>query len=127
MKGARVKVKTVPKPWGHETWYACGRHYAGKILQINKGHRLSLQYHRVKHETIYALKGRFVLRLGAKDYVIAPGTAVEIRPGTKHRFEARYGRVTLLEVSTPELRDIVRLEDDYGRAKRFKPVKKKRG
>ena len=127
MKGGQVKVKTVPKPWGHETWYASGRHYAGKILEIKRGHRLSLQYHRVKHETIYVLKGRFVLRLGEKDHVIGPGIAVEIRPGTKHRFEARFGSVTLLEVSTPQLRDIVRLEDDYGRARKIKPLKKKRG
>ena len=108
-------VKVVQKPWGREIWYAHNPRYVGKILVINKGHRLSLQYHKVKHETLYALKGRFLLQLGKRRRVVRPGTAFAIPPKTVHRFEARYGPVTLLEVSTPEVWDVVRLSDDYGR------------
>ena len=111
-----VKVKTVKKPWGKEIWYARSRSYVGKILVINKGKRLSLQYHNKKHETLYTLKGRFLLELGGRRTVKGPGSAFTIPPKTVHRFEARFGQVTLLEVSTPEVWDIVRLADDYGRA-----------
>lgn len=109
-------MKTVQKPWGHEVWYARSKRYVGKILVINKGHRLSRQYHKVKHETIYTLKGRFVLEIGRRRRVMTPGAGAVIPPGTIHRFIARYGRVTILEVSTPEVDDVVRLTDDYGRA-----------
>ena len=109
------KVKRVAKPWGYEIWYASARKYVGKILVINKGHRLSKQYHKVKHETIYTLKGRLKLELNGRTRVLRPGTSVPIPPRSVHRFGAPYGRVTLLEVSTPEVSDIVRLEDDYGR------------
>ncbi len=108
-------IKRVPKPWGHEAWFAQTKKYVGKLLVINKGHRLSRQYHRVKHETLYVLKGRLWLELGGKKKAVGPGTAFVIPPKTIHRFEARYGRVTLLEVSTPEVEDVVRLSDDYGR------------
>ena len=109
-------VKVVRKPWGREVWYAQNPRYVGKILSIRKGHRLSLQYHKVKHETLYALKGRFLLQLGKRRRVVRPGAAFIIPPGTVHRFEARFGPVTLLEVSTPEVWDVVRLADDYDRA-----------
>jgi mannose-6-phosphate isomerase-like protein (cupin superfamily) len=109
-------VKTVLKPWGREIWYACNRLYVGKILFIKKGHRLSLQYHKRKHETLYTLKGRFILEKGGRKTVLGAGSAFEIPPKTVHRFEARFGPVTLLEVSTPQVSDIVRLADDYGRA-----------
>lgn len=109
-------VKTVPKPWGHEIWYAQSKRYVGKILVINKGHRLSRQYHKVKHETIYTLKGQFDLEIGRGRRLMKPGMAVAIPPRTVHRFIATYGRVTLLEVSTPEVHDVVRLSDDYNRA-----------
>ena len=108
-------VKVVKKPWGREIWYAQHKKYVGKILIIEKGKRLSRQYHKVKHETLYTLKGRFLLRLGGKRKVMKAGMAFDIPPKTVHRFEAPYGRVTLLEVSTPEVWDIVRLADDYGR------------
>lgn len=108
-------VKVVEKPWGREIWYARSPRYVGKILIINKGHRLSRQYHKIKHETLYALKGRFLLELGRRKKVVGPGSAFVIPPGMVHRFEARYGPVTLLEVSTPEVWDVVRLSDDYGR------------
>lgn len=108
-------LKRVEKPWGHEIWWAQSKRYVGKLLVINKGHRLSLQYHKVKHETIYCLKGRFRLTLNGKKILMKPGMAAEIPTKAVHRFEAPYGRATLLEVSTPEVWDVVRLSDDYGR------------
>jgi len=109
------KIKRVKKPWGCEIWYAQSQHYLGKIIVIEKGKRLSLQYHKKKHETAYALRGRWVLRLGNKRHVMTPGRAMAIPPGTVHRFESPFGRATLLEVSTPQADDVVRLQDDYGR------------
>lgn len=108
--------RVVPKPWGREIWWARTRRYAGKILVIEKGRRLSLQYHRVKHETVYTLRGRWRLVLGRRTRVQGPGSVAVIPPRTVHRFEAPYGRATLIEVSTPELEDVVRLADDYRRA-----------
>lgn len=95
--------------------FAHTRKYAGKLLVIEKGRRLSLQYHRRKHESLFVLKGKLTLRLGRATRLARPGDAFAVPPGTVHRFEARNGRVTLLEVSTPELDDVVRLSDDYGR------------
>jgi len=108
-------VKRVHKPWGHERIFARAAKYVGKILVIEKGHRLSLQFHRVKHESLMVLRGRLKLRLGKKTRIVGPGVAFTIPPRTIHRFEAVTGRVTLIEVSTPELTDVVRLRDDYGR------------
>jgi len=113
-----AKFKIVSKPWGREVWWAQAPRYAGKLLVIDKGKRSSLQYHRVKHETVYTLRGRWRLRLGRKVSVQGPGSVAVIPPRTVHRFEAPFGRATLVEVSTPELRDVVRLADDYGRAAR---------
>jgi mannose-6-phosphate isomerase-like protein (cupin superfamily) len=109
------KVVRVHKPWGHEMIFAHTGRYVGKILVIEKGHRLSLQFHRVKHESLMVLRGRLKLRLGTKTRTVGPGAAFTIPPKTIHRFEAAKGRVTLIEVSTPELTDVVRLQDDYGR------------
>lgn len=109
------KVERVPKPWGHEMIFARANKYVGKILVINKGHRLSLQFHRKKHESLMVLRGKLSLRLGSKTRLVGPGHAFTIPPKTIHRFEAPKGRVTLIEVSTPELWDVVRLQDDYGR------------
>lgn len=109
------KVTRVHKPWGHEMIFAHTKKYVGKILVIEKGHRLSLQLHRKKHESLMVLRGRLKLRLGSKNKLVGPGTAFTIPPKTVHRFEATKGRVTLIEVSTPELWDVVRLQDDYGR------------
>ncbi len=112
----RQKIRRVEKPWGHELIFAhAPGKYAGKILVIEKGKRLSLQYHRRKHESLYVLKGKLTLRLGKKKHVAGPGTAFAVPPGTEHRFESHHGRVTLVEVSTAELDDVVRLQDDYGR------------
>jgi len=109
------KIERVPKPWGHEMIFARAKKYVGKILVIKKGHRLSLQYHKLKHESLLVLRGRLSLRLGRKNRIVGPGVAFTIPPKTVHRFEAPKGRVTLIEVSTPELWDVVRLQDDYGR------------
>ena len=109
------KIERVAKPWGHEMIFARAKKYVGKILVIEKGHRLSLQYHKFKHESLLVLRGRLSLRLGRKNKIIGPGVAFTIPPKTIHRFEAPKGRVTLIEVSTPELWDVVRLQDDYGR------------
>ena len=107
--------KIVDKPWGREVWYAHTDRYAGKILEVTSGHILSLQKHRIKHETLYLQSGlmRFTLEGDVFDW--KPGTVVEIPPDTVHRMEALEDSV-ILEVSTPELDDVVRLEDRYGRA-----------
>ena len=90
--------------------------YVGKIIIINKGHRLSRQYHKVKQESFYVLKGRPLVEIGDKRRVLSPGSAVDILPHAVHRVSAPHGRVTLLEVSTPEMEDLIRLEDDYARS-----------
>ncbi len=110
-----TRIERVPKPWGHEIIFTRAKKYAGKLLVIEKGRRLSLQFHRYKHESLLVLRGRLKLLLGTKTQTIGPGKAFAIPPKTIHRFEASQGRVTLIEVSTPELWDVVRLQDDYGR------------
>ncbi len=107
-------VKVVDKPWGREIHFALEDEYVGKILEVNAGQRLSLQYHEKKKETMYVLDGRLKLTLGDKTEVVGAGRAVTITPGTRHRVEAVEDS-RILEVSTTELDDVVRLEDDYGR------------
>jgi len=107
--------KVVDKPWGREIWYAHTDRYAGKVLEVTAGHALSLQKHRVKHETLYLQSGRMTFTLGERSFEWAPGERIEIPPDTIHRMEALEDSV-ILEVSTPELEDVVRLEDRYGRA-----------
>lgn len=106
------------KPWGYELLYAHTDYYVGKILHLQAGHRLSLQYHRLKDETIYLLKGLLELEMedGGKmvRLEVTPGSCCHIPPGTKHRMRA-LKECRILEVSTPHLTDVVRLEDDYGR------------
>jgi quercetin dioxygenase-like cupin family protein len=109
--------KKVMKPWGWELWFAHSKHYVGKIIFVKKGHRLSKQYHRFKHETVYADTGRWVLEIGARKRRMKPGDTAEIRPGLVHRFTAPFENIRLLEVSTPQVKDVVRLEDDYGRSR----------
>lgn len=108
-------IETVLKPWGREMIFARAAKYVGKILVIEKGRRLSLQYHRKKHESLLVLRGKLGLRLGRSKRLLGPGGTFTVPPRTIHRFEAPKGRVTLVEVSTPELWDVVRLQDDYGR------------
>jgi len=103
------------KPWGWELWFAHTKHYVGKIIFIKKGHRLSKQYHRRKHETVYAHEGRWILEIGGKERPMKPGDFAVVKPGVVHRFCSPYQNVRLLEVSTPHVKDVVRLEDDYGR------------
>ena len=109
----------VNKPWGHETIWAETDRYVGKILFVRGGERLSLQLHRRKDESIYVVRGRLRLTLEGEDEALdqvdlAPGESRRILPGRRHRFEALED-CELVEVSTPELDDVVRLEDDYGR------------
>ncbi len=115
MAHAPEKPKIVSKPWGREIWYAHTDRYAGKILEVTHDHILSLQKHRIKHETLYLLSGRMRFTLEDDVFDWEPGTVVEIPPETVHRMEALEDSV-ILEVSTPELDDVVRLEDRYGRA-----------
>ena len=116
-----VNQKKINKPWGYEIiWSHCDK-FVGKILGINKGHKLSRQYHEVKEETILVLSGTLLLEIGNKDNLkkieLKKGKSFHVEPGTIHRFCAVYGDVELAEVSTPELNDVVRIEDDYDRAK----------
>lgn len=108
--------KFVEKPWGREVWFAQTKRYVGKILVIEKGRRLSLQYHKVKQESLYVLRGVLTLHIDGRLRTLRPGGCFDVPTGTRHRFEARRGRVTLVEVSTPEVWDVVRLSDDYGRS-----------
>jgi len=107
--------KIVDKPWGREVWYAHTDRYAGKILEVTAGHLLSLQKHIQKHETLYLLSGKMVFTRDGEVFEWMPGISVEIPPETVHRMEAVEDSV-ILEVSTPELDDVVRLEDRYGRS-----------
>lgn len=109
------------KPWGHELLWTLTDHYAGKIIHIDAGQRLSLQYHDDKHESILVIRGTLLLNLGRDEDALvvemAEGESADIPAGTIHRFEApASGSVDLIEVSTPQLDDVVRLEDDYDRA-----------
>ncbi len=112
-------MRRVEKPWGHEEIWAETASYVGKVLVIRKGHRLSLQHHRVKEETIRLASGR--MRLVLEDdrgelvvHDLGPGDARHIAPGRRHRMEALTD-CEVYEVSTPHLDDVVRHEDDYGR------------
>jgi quercetin dioxygenase-like cupin family protein len=109
------------KPWGYELLYALTPQYAGKVIFVKKGFRLSLQYHQEKEETIYVLNGRVRFTVQpqngkATETTAKPGFCVHLPPFTVHRIEALED-TTLLEVSTSQLNDVVRLQDDYGRAK----------
>lgn len=113
MTGRRVE-----KPWGHELIWAETPRYVAKILRIERGKQLSRQYHRVKDETLYVYSGTMELEIGQGASVevlrLGPGESYRVLPGTIHRMRA-VETVDVFEVSTPELDDVVRLEDDYGR------------
>ncbi len=109
----------VDKPWGHELWWAETRHYAGKLLHVDAGHELSLQVHECKDEASYLLSGHLVLTYGPSaeqltEEGIGPGQAWHVEPGTVHSIRALTDSV-VLEVSTPELDDVIRLRDRYDR------------
>jgi mannose-6-phosphate isomerase-like protein (cupin superfamily) len=114
----------VDKPWGYELIWAHTERYVGKILHINKGESLSYQYHRVKDETVRLLEGAMDMDLESDNRKstirLKPGDCLHITPGMKHRMTA-VETCDVLEVSTPELDDVVRLEDRYGRAGGSKP------
>ncbi len=116
--GADVR-RRVDKPWGHELIWAQTDRYVGKILVIETGQRLSYQKHEVKDEWIHVVSGRLLLTLeddGGHDREreLGPGDGAHIQTGRRHRFAA-IERCELLEVSTPELEDVIRLADDFGR------------
>ncbi len=113
-------VRKVEKPWGYELVWATTELYCGKLLFVRAGEELSLQFHREKDETIYVHEGRLEFEIGEEagavaSEVVGPGTAFHLRPGTVHRMRALEDSL-LLEVSTSQLDDVVRLEDRYGRA-----------
>ena len=114
-----AEVVRVEKPWGYELHWARTDRYVGKILHVRKGHALSLQYHERKEETVYVQSGRLRFEIGAADALevldLGPGDAVHIRPGMVHRMTA-VEDTDVLEASTPELDDVVRLDDRYGRS-----------
>jgi mannose-6-phosphate isomerase-like protein (cupin superfamily) len=115
----RVKVVRVPKPWGHETIWARSDRYVGKILHINAGQELSVQYHERKDETVHLLSGELSYRVQSdsgvlKDVNLKLGESFRITPGTIHQMVA-LTECDVLEVSTPELDDVVRVSDKYGR------------
>lgn len=110
-------MRVVIKPWGHEEIWAETDRYVGKYLHIEPGHRLSRQYHEKKEETIRVLSGKLLLEIGKGDSIeqlfLAKDEIFHIKPGTIHRFCALDEKVILVEVSTPELDDVIRLSDDY--------------
>ena len=116
----RVEVRHVPKPWGHETIWAHTERYVGKILHVKAGHALSVQYHERKDETVHLLRGelKYWVQLPGEaamhDQLLVAGASFRITPGTIHYMEA-VTDCDVLEASTPELDDIVRLQDRYGR------------
>jgi len=110
----------VPKPWGHELIWAETDRYVGKILHIKAGESLSLQYHERKDETIYVLSGELIFEHGPLDgsplrrVTLTPGESFHITPHLRHRMIGGTD-CDILEASTPDLDDVVRLEDRYGR------------
>lgn len=119
MMNRKREVKT---PWGKEVIWGETKDYVGKLLYINKGHRLSLQYHEKKEETILVLSGELEIfvsdhgRRGVSTLKLSAGETYHVTPGTIHRFSATLGTdVVLAEVSTNYLDDVIRLEDDYDR------------
>ena len=111
--------RRVEKPWGYELIWAETAQYVGKILHVNAGEALSLQYHETKDETIYLLSGTMLFQSGPSaselvDHQMEAGQSFHVAPGTVHRMVAETD-VDILEASTPHLEDVVRLEDRYGR------------
>lgn len=117
-RSSRVNVITVPKPWGHETIWAHTDRYVGKILHIKAGQALSVQYHNKKDETVHLLSGELIYRVKLGDQLedmrLKSGQSFRITPGTVHQMEA-ITDCDVLEASTSELDDVVRLTDRYGR------------
>ena len=114
----RFDVRFVQKPWGHETIWAHTDRYVGKVLHIKAGHALSVQYHNRKDETIHLLSGEMIYRVQQDgvltDMKLRAGESFRNEPGTIHQMEA-VTDCDVLEASTPDLDDVVRLSDRYGR------------
>lgn len=122
---SRVRdIRRVPKPWGYELIFAHTDRYVGKILHINQGETLSLQYHEMKDETLYVVDGELRLTVESdgdrRELMLRKGEAFHIPPRLIHRMEAVVD-TDVAEVSTPELDDVIRLEDRYGRAGTSEP------
>ena len=119
-RSGRVPITRVTKPWGYETIWAHSERYTGKFLHINAGHELSVQYHNKKDETVYLLSGQIIYRVQRNgdevldDVRLQVGESFRVIPGTIHQMVA-VTDCEVLEVSTPEVNDIVRLSDKYGR------------
>ena len=117
-------VKRVEKPWGYELHWAVTERYVGKLIHVNAGHALSLQYHNLKDETIFLWSGRMLFEIAEghegtttgplTQRELKPGESVHVTPKTLHRMTA-VTDCDIFEVSTPELQDVVRVEDRYGR------------
>ncbi len=111
--------RVVSKPWGSERIFAANGRYAGKLITIRAGETLSYQYHRVKEETLHVLDGTLGLETEVEGervlLALKPGETFHVSPGTRHRMFADAKDVVVVEVSSPELDDVVRLEDRYGR------------
>jgi mannose-6-phosphate isomerase-like protein (cupin superfamily) len=115
----RIEETKVEKPWGYELRWAITDRYLGKVLHLNKGESLSLQYHERKDECQYVIKGAIDMELGGPEgqltrHRMTVGDTLHITPGTRHRLTAVEDS-DIFEVSTPEIDDVVRLEDRYGR------------
>jgi len=113
------KPKIKLKPWGREIWFAHTKDYAGKILEIKKGERISLQYHDKKEETMYILHGKAKFTVGEsedklKEIILGSGEVIHFSPKMIHRAEAIKDTI-IFEVSTADLDDVIKLHDDYGR------------
>ncbi len=113
------RARVVSKPWGEERVFAENSRYAGKVILIKAGESLSYQYHERKEETVFVLEGTLGLETevgGTRCLLeLRAGELFHIVPGTRHRMFAPSGDCTVAEVSTPELDDVIRLEDRYGR------------
>lgn len=113
------EVRRVEKPWGYELHWAHTDRYVGKVLHVKKGHALSLQYHNVKDETIHVYSGKILFEIDVAGTLVGremgPGESIHVTPKTIHRMTALED-TDVLEASTPELDDVVRLEDRYGRS-----------
>ena len=103
------------RPWGHEVILEKNDKYVVKTLNLNASSRLSLQYHNTKHETMFCVSGMGFLLLNGVEHLMFPGKSITILPGEVHRLYTKDHTLQVLECSTTELDDVVRLEDDYGR------------
>jgi len=111
----------VSKPWGYEDIFIQTKNYVGKRIHINKGCRLSLQYHKIKEETLYIINGKADIQWNDLNLIRTVGDVIHIPPEFTHRIRA-VTDVDIIEISTTELDDVVRLEDDYGRVSKKEEI-----